>query len=519
MDKAPTILKPSFHKPNKSMDIFSPTRSVIERRKPSLTGDAKKCYMMVENVEKMVDDYCYTSISQENKTVGNRKMLREDIFVAPCLKTAVETLKKRMKIYENIKPEKPVMYPIPRRFRSESMTDEKIGPGCYETADKNNALSYEFPLTTRMEDPVYHQLSTLKGHRRSETPGKHIIRKNKFLDGYRHCIRNQLIQIKAGDHNRKVVSVMDSVRELNKSAQSLRREKLENKLRKDNWNKNKAEFIEIRRNWIQLIFLFGFMSCSRWKIYNKKKLHERAYKAIEWLYSFSLTIGKFRIILKNVRKKISHKKVSCLANLIVSFSLSKRTEMAQKVCKASEDILEMDLLFLCMSKWLRSIYFVQRKIRRFLQIKRARVEAIYLMWDKQVELMAKSPSRSSNKRAAASRSTDTSQKTVKDILHPKLKENFIKVFLVDKLSEFVNLQNAYKIQQECGKVTKSKEIEFWESESDVDKEEIKIIDKPKFELFREPESLQKYIAKAREENLKQMMVTQRTEFRRKTVKK
>lgn len=144
-----------------SIELCAPTKSLRERYRPSLTGPALKCYEMIENVEKLLDDYSYGSSSSGRRTAMIRKSLREPVVVAPSLKVAVDALHRRLKENDFCHTEKPVMYPIPRRFRSVSVTHEKVGPGCYELQETGKKINHEFTSTPRMDDPVWHQLSSI----------------------------------------------------------------------------------------------------------------------------------------------------------------------------------------------------------------------------------------------------------------------------------------------------------------------------------------------------------------------
>lgn len=86
--------------------------------------------------------------------------------------------------------------------------------------------------------------------------------------------------------------------------------------------------------------------------------------------------------LRKIRRRVAYKNIKGVVDPVVRFIKKQRLKTINTLFKIVKGIQYMNLLFLLYSKWKNYIELIQRQFRKFLRIKKARVECLILFYDK-----------------------------------------------------------------------------------------------------------------------------------------
>jgi len=118
------------------------------------------------------------------------------------------------------------------------------------------------------------------------------------------------------------------------------------------------------------------------KVIKIQNLRIRSKKLLTWLVGVLRIVGKIQKKLRKIRRRVAYKNIEAVVDPIIKFIKKQRTKTINTLFKIVKGIQYMNLLFLLYSKWKNYIELIQRQFRKFVRIKKARVESLVLFYDK-----------------------------------------------------------------------------------------------------------------------------------------
>ncbi|OMJ66808.1 hypothetical protein SteCoe_36219 [Stentor coeruleus] len=225
------------------------------------TTSQKKTFIKIyENLEKLCDTYEeLPSIEHEDQNLKDttKKLIpQKPSFIEKDskLKYLISQLKERIKS----RPMNSSVIIKSNRFKIQSQTDEKVGPGSYVHISPLNSESHEFSNIPRLKSPISHNIYYIEAVLPKKHPENSIIRRNKNFVGNFTIIKEKKESFAYLHKDREKEAL-----EMKKSIEKLKREervkKIDKKMKLFEQRILGKKAYKAKKGWMSLLAILGML--------------------------------------------------------------------------------------------------------------------------------------------------------------------------------------------------------------------------------------------------------------------
>ncbi|OMJ88231.1 hypothetical protein SteCoe_9893 [Stentor coeruleus] len=274
----------------------------------------------------------------------------------------------------------------PIKVNLEQVYDRKLGPGAYTVKNHDRAMTARFSSLPRFSNSEKIKILVHNIEKRSlwsVSRGREIYRQNLDTAGY--SVSNKILKLKQNSENRdNVLNLARKTREnILKTEKHKKLEKLNDRDQKfEKWNAARFR-IQAQKGWVVL------MSCiTVAKSISKIRITKRKLKWVfninsTILYQASRAIGRFRLILKDIRRKHSLKYIEAMLMPIVREKIdSLFGERRNILINCIDRCLTKRLFKRMIMSWQKKYSKVKSGLKTIIIIYISRMEKLALVWNK-----------------------------------------------------------------------------------------------------------------------------------------
>lgn len=359
---------------------------------------------------------------------------------SPKLQFIISELKKRISSSSSNKS--PISANI-NRLKIRTQTEEKIGPGSYFLKSNEKPETHQFSTIPRLKTPITHNILNIESlYSNKEQISKTIVLKNKVLNNYAKELSSKRQSYFDFEKNKE-----ETIREKKRLIDLKNKEDKIKKIKRKDYlfelRMMKFEITSIQKVWNLLLVVSTVVTRLKAKIKLKKVLKSRWEVFLRHFVVISKWLAKFMKKLKIIRKKILVRNLTQLHLPVVGFIkkciMDKKKELQFLLIEFSE----LPLFSRIMVKVKFCLVKLQRNIRDYLKIKKARMLALRKLWGKlYIEYVNRNPDKSGPlTRIGAIEPKSIDKYTVKYIYKTKISYlNRLQEF-TQKFQEFYSMTN------------------------------------------------------------------------------
>jgi hypothetical protein len=331
-----------------------------------------------------------------------------------------------------------------RIIMTESSTG-KIGPGHYNCSYSTlGGPSFVFSSVNRFPTSFSGVTSPI--------PRENIdfMQKNKELDKYLPQNQQELLKVRAKNHDNKLKSTLNNKKIISKEKKKAKLRKIKEKHQKFQMKIQFHEVKQISNCWLTMMMIITSTNSLSNLIKYQKDLHYRSGKVLKQILLFSKMFGKFRMVVRRVRIKKAKGSLNTLARKIRFWVRIKNRKYKTILLDTLEAAALKDKMFRLMYQWKYSLSFLQKNLRKMLIEKKLGLALKMLQWEKVEKNMHEA-----NKKVTRI----GIKKRFQSLIPASIRENIIKQALKKRVKEYHYLCKMYKLKiEEAVKKIQDKEM-------------------------------------------------------------
>jgi hypothetical protein len=299
---------------------------------------------------------------------------------SPKLKFIISELKRRVRSCSN---KSPISIKV-NRLKIQTQTEEKIGPGSYLTRSSEKPEVHQFSTIPRLKTPMTHTLlniESLYGNGSKEFKSKQIILNNKNL-----ASDSKIISVKRQSYFDYEKNKEDAIKERKKiidlKNKEIKKEKFDRKTYLFELRMMKMKIVDMQKAWVLFFIVCTVGNKLRFKARIKKVLRSRWEVLLRRFVVISKCLARIIMRLKSIRRRILTRNLNYFYLPFGDFLRNCILEKKKKLQIIIIEYSELPTISRLMVKVKFSIMKLQRYIRSFLTIKKSRVLALRIMWEK-----------------------------------------------------------------------------------------------------------------------------------------
>ena len=299
---------------------------------------------------------------------------------SPKLKFIISELKRRVRSFSNKAP----ISINANRIRFQTQTEDKIGPGSYVTRGGEKTEVHQFSTIPRLKTPMTHTLlniESLYGSGCKESRSKEIILKNKVLASESKAL--SLKRQSYFDYEKiREEEIKEKKKVIDLKLKETKKEKFKRKVHLFELRMMKMQIAYVQKAWVTFLIVSTIGNRMRFKAKVKKMLKSRWEVLLRRFVVIAKCLARLIIRLKNIRKRILVRNMNYFYLPFVYFIKNCIIEDKKKLQNVVIEYSELPLIPRVMVKVKFSLLKLQRCIRTFLVVKKSRLLALRIMWEK-----------------------------------------------------------------------------------------------------------------------------------------
>ncbi|CAG9315763.1 unnamed protein product [Blepharisma stoltei] len=389
----------------------------------------------------------------------------------------------------------------PPNFVVGAISTHHLGPGSYSFDKTDKLVGGIISSGPRFEYDFQGKVDNFFSHKRavSEKPTEVSFR-NKDLSQFSPENKIVALQSKARVNEIRLQIQKRTKELLLENEKSEREQNYLTKLTKLDWRMKKPEMTKIAGSWIILAGIFSVLSILRYKKRHRKILRYRSKHHLFFLYWLFRFIGKIRLRVLNYRRSKLAKALKKNFKTILRWFYKRKETFRITVDYSIERALLCNYMFELMARFRLKQLKIQRKIRQFLDIKRARFTVLRLMWEKNASIVE------------TKKSFKSKNQKLKGKISTQIREEYIKKYYTEQCKAYISQLSEYHktceiIKQNLEKANKPKELYDYIFEKKEDSQPT-YPDYPVFKIYSNSHAMRVLIVQAFEQSKNSKISTQ-----------
>lgn len=299
---------------------------------------------------------------------------------SPKLNFIISELKRRVRSSSN----KSTISIKVNRIRVQTQTEEKIGPGSYLTRSSEKPEVHQFSTIPRLKTPMTHTLlniESLYGNGSKESKSKQIILKNKTLASDSKIVSMKRQSYFDFEKNREE-AIKEKKKIIDLKNKETKKEKFKRKVHLFELRMMKMQIVDVQKAWVIFFIVSTIGNRMRVKAKVKKVLKSRWEVLLRRFVVISKCLARIILRLKNIRKRFLNRTLNYFFLPFADYLRNCIILDKKKLQSVIIEYSELHIMPRLMVKVKFSILKLQRCIRTFLIVKKSRVLALRIMWEK-----------------------------------------------------------------------------------------------------------------------------------------